>query len=136
MHLKIRSAGKNFPPKEPPCKKAEARTYVRTDRFDLTGDETTDTAIKNMWRSQGSQHRAENNVLYRDATETSWFFLWMGTGPIRELVDKFGPIVIRRQVADPDKWEIIANVADLPDDELRDVVTDKTLGLVEHDKWH
>ena len=134
MQLKIRRADGAFDKTKPPCKKAEPKTFVRTDRFFLCGDPVVDEATKKMWRSAGSQHRIDGNVLYRDVTETSWFFLWLGTGPMRELVDTYGPVILRRTIADPDLWEVVIDADQVTEEQRLELLTDRQKDF-EHNPW-
>lgn len=111
MYVKIRFANdslmKDVSIENPPCKNAEIRTHVVIERFPLTGDADTDAMLRKAWKSGGANHREQDDILFRDITRKDWYFLWMTTGPVRELVDKFGGVYLRRTVEDNELWEMI-----------------------------
>ena len=115
MQLKIRHANPSDKPTTPPCSRAKELTYVNIEQFVLTGDPAVDVKIRESWRSAGSSHREKGNILYRDVTRRDWFFLWQATGQLRELVDAYGPVVLRRTVANNAIWEVVIGAADVGD---------------------
>lgn len=111
MYLRIRFATpdleKDISETNPPCKIAELRTHVVIERFPLTGNAETDAIMRKTWKSGGASHREQDSILYRDITVKSWFIKWMTTGPIRELVDRFGGAYLRRSLENNELWELI-----------------------------
>lgn len=115
MQVKIRFVkpedAAQFSETNPPCQKARLRTHVAIQQFPLTGNPDLDAGIRQTWQSTGYGHREKDNVLYRDMRVRSWFIDWQSTGPLRQLTDQFGHVVLRRTVENPEFWEIVIGAA-------------------------